>query len=116
NFTFNQGSGTTGTDIDVSVAPTDTVDGLLAAIQAALPAGTTVAVTGGVIALKGADADDVLNIADNTTGSSGVGFGLPDGDVKPTVTIETARTARVPTIAAEDVDAFFAQSISGGAI
>ncbi len=115
-FTFNEGDGTNATDIDVGVAPTNTVDGLLAAIQAALPAGTTVEVKDGAITIKGADSDDVLNITDNTTGSSGVGFGLPDGDVKPTVSIETARTARVRAIAAEDVDAFFAQSISGGAI
>ncbi|WP_423068261.1 flagellar hook protein FlgE [Devosia sp. CN2-171] len=116
NFTFNEGSGTTGTDIDVTVAPTDTVTGLLAAIQAALPAGTTVALSGGNITVTGADADDVIQITDGTTGTSSLGFGLADGTYNPTVSQALALQQRVDTISADKADTFISQSISGGAV
>ncbi|MDB5541364.1 MAG: flagellar biosynthesis protein FlgE [Devosia sp.] len=117
NFTFNSGSGTTGADIDISVAPTNTVDGLLAAIQAQLPAGTTIARnSSGAITVTAADANDTITITDGTIGSSSSGFGLADGTFNPTVSAASALAARVPTISADDSDAFVSQSISGGAI
>lgn len=117
NFTFNSGSGTTGTDIDISVAPTDTVDGLLAAIQSALPAGTLVARNGsGAITVTAADDNDTITITDGTAGTSTTGFNLADGTINPTVSAATALAARVNTVSADDADTFVAQSISGGAV
>jgi len=117
NFTFNEGGGTVGNNIDVTVAPTNTVDGLLTRIQSALPAGTTIArAPSGAITVKAADDDDVIQITDNTAGTSTLGFGLADGTYNPTVSPAVALAARVDTVAAEDANTFVSQSISGGAI
>ena len=117
NFTFNEGDTTTGNNIDVTAAPTDTVAGLLTAIQAALPAGTTVGLNGsGVITVTAADANDVIAITDNTTGTSSLGFGLADGTYNPTVSSALALQQRVSTVSADNADNFIQQSISGGAI
>jgi flagellar hook protein FlgE len=94
---------------------------LLAAIQADLQAngatGATVALNsdGEITITAGNDVDNV-NVTDQTIGSTSNGFGLADGDTAPTVSDSAALAARVDTISANDVDDFFAQSISGGAI
>ncbi|MBN9310390.1 flagellar hook-basal body complex protein [Devosia sp.] len=117
NFSFNSGSGTVGNDIDISIAPTNTVDGLLAAIQSALPAGTTVARnSSGAITVTAANATDTIAVNDNTTGSSSLGFGLADGTYNPTVSASLALQQRVNTVSADKADAFISQSISGGAV
>ncbi len=117
NFTFNSGSGTTGTDIDISIAPTNTVDGLLNAIQGSLPVGTTIARNGsGAITITAANDTDTVTITDGTAGTSTTGFNLADGTINPTVSSATALAARVNTVSAADADKFIAQSISGGAV
>jgi flagellar hook protein FlgE len=117
NFSFNEGSGTVGNNIDVTVVPTNTVTGLLSAIQAALPAGTTVGLNGnGAITVTAANASDVIAITDNTTGTSSLGFGLADGTYNPTVSSSLALQQRVNTISADKADTFISQSISGGAV
>ncbi len=118
---FNQGGPNTGTDIDVTAA--GTVGGLLTAIQTAingaLPAGDrpTIALNAsGAITVTGADATDVVQIADNTTGTSSLGLGLADGTYNPTVSSSLALQQRVNTVSADKADTFIAQSISGGAV
>lgn len=120
-YAFNSGGSTTMPDIDISDAATDTVGEILAAIQADLQAngatGATVALNsdGEITITAGNDVDNV-NVTDQTIGSTSNGFGLADGDTAPTVSDSAALAARVDTISANDVDDFFAQSISGGAI
>ncbi|MGV3489964.1 MAG: flagellar hook-basal body complex protein [Devosia sp.] len=115
-FTFTNTGGTAGNTIDITAATTNTVAGMLSHIQAQLPAGTTVAITGGVITVTGANATDVIEITDVTTGTSGTGFALADGEYEPTVSDSVALAARVNTVSAADADTFLTQSISGGAI
>ena len=116
NFSFTDTGGTAGTTIDITAPTTNTITGMLSHIQAQLPAGTTVALTGGAITVTAADDDDVITIADTTTGTAGSGFGLADGDYDPTVSDAFALTQRVDTISADDSKDFISQSISGGAI
>ncbi|MBL8592672.1 MAG: flagellar hook-basal body complex protein [Devosia sp.] len=118
---FNEGGPNSGTDIDVTAA--GTVGGLLTAIQTAingaLPAGDrpTIALnSSGAITVTGADATDVVQIADNTTGTSSLGLGLADGTYNPTVSSSLALQQRVNTISADKADTFISQSISGGAV
>ncbi len=120
-YAFNSGGSTTMPDIDISAAATDTVAEVLAAIQADLQAngatGATVTLNGdGEITITAGNDTDNVNITDQTIGSTSNGFGLADGDTAPTVSDSAALAARVDTISANDVDDFFAQSISGGAI
>jgi len=120
-YAFNTGGSTTMPDIDMSAAATDTVGEVLAAIQADLQAngatGATVTLgTSGEITITAGNDNDNINIVDQTTGTSSNGFGLADGDTAPTVSDGAARQARVATVEADEVDDFFAQSISGGAI
>lgn len=116
DFTFTDTGGTSLTTIDINDPTTNTISGMLAHIQSQLPAGTTIGLVGGVITVGAADDDDVITIADGTTGSGGAGFGLADGDYDPTVSDAYALTQRVNTISADDSKDFIAQSISGGAI
>lgn len=116
NFSFTSGGGTAGTTIDIDDAATSTIAGMLSHIEAQLPAGTTVAINAGVITVTAANATDDITIADNTTGTSSIGFGLADATFNPTVSTAFALTQRVPTISANDSDVFISQSISGGAI
>ncbi|WP_417309581.1 flagellar hook protein FlgE [Devosia sp.] len=120
NFTFNSGGGTVGNDIDLTDAASDTVDELLGTIQAQLQAagatGATVAASGGVITITAGNTTDSVTITDNTTGSALTGFALADVTTDPTVSSTAALAARVDEIAADDVDEFLAQTISGGAI
>jgi len=120
-YVFNSGGSSTMPDIDMANAATDTVSEMLAAIQADLIAngatGATVALNGdGEVTITAGNDSDVVNVTDGTTGTSANGFGLADGETGPTVSDSAARQARVNTIAAADVDDFFSQSISGGAI
>jgi hypothetical protein len=57
-----------------------------------------------------------VTIADNTTGSSITGFGLTNDTYDPTIASSTLLSALVDTVAADDLDDFISQSISGGAI
>ena len=117
NFTFNEGGGTAGHDIDVTIAPTNNVAGLLSAIQAALPAGTTVSLNASnAITVTAANATDVIEITDGTTGTSSLGFGLADGTYNPTISPAVALQQRVDTVSADKADTFISQSISGGAV
>jgi len=120
-YTFNSGGSNTMPAIDMTDTTTDTVSEVLAAIQADLVAngatGATVALnSGGEVTITAGNDIDVVNVTDGTTGSSANGFGLADGETGPTVSDSAARQARINTIQATDVDSFFSQSISGGAI
>lgn len=116
NFSFTNAGGTAGTTIDITDAATNTVTGMLAHIESQLPVGTTVALVGNVITITAADDNDVLEIADATTGSSSTGFNLADGEYNPTVSDAMALQERVDTITADQSNTFISQSISGGAI
>lgn len=115
NFTFNEGLGNTGTNIDTTVTPTDTVTGLLARMQSLLPDATITLNGSGAITVTANNDTDTITITDGTAGTL-TGFDLADGDYEPTVAPATALAARVDTISADDADTFLAQSISGGAI
>ena len=119
-YAFNAGTSTTMPNIDITDAATDTVDEVLAAIQADLIAqgatGASVALSGGNIVVTAGNTTDSITIADNTTGSSIAGFGFADGTYDPSIAQSTLLAARVNTVAAQDVDDFISQSISGGAI
>jgi flagellar hook protein FlgE len=120
-YAFNSGGSNTLPNIDIANAANDTVAEVLAVIQADLVAngalGATVALNGdGEITITAGNDIDNVNVTDQTTGSGSNGFGLADGDTAPTVSDAAALAARVNTISADDVDDFFAQSISGGAI
>ena len=120
-YAFNSGGSNTMPAIDIADAGNDTVAEVLAAIQADLVAngatGATVALNGdGEITITAGNDTDNINITDQTIGTTSNGFGLADGDTAPTVSDAAALAARVNTISADDVDDFFAQSISGGAI
>jgi flagellar hook protein FlgE len=112
-YAFNSGGSNTLPNIDIANAANDTVADLVA--NGAL--GATVALNGdGEITITAGNDIDNVNVTDQTTGSGSNGFGLADGDTAPTVSDAAALAARVNTISADDVDDFFAQSISGGAI
>lgn len=119
-YAFNAGTSSVMPNIDITDPATDTIDEVLAAIQADLIAqgatGATVALSGGNIVVTSGNTTDSITIADNTTGSSISGFGLTDGTYDPTIAQSTLLAARVNTVAAQDVDDFISQSISGGAI
>jgi flagellar hook protein FlgE len=120
-YAFNSGGSNTMPAIDIADAGNDTVAEVLAAIQADLVAngatGATVALNGdGEITITAGNDTDNINITDQTIGTTSNGFGLADGDTAPTVSDAAALAARVNTISADNVDDFFAQSISGGAI
>ena len=120
-YAFTASGGTTMPTIDVSDATTDTVAEMLAAIQADLvtagATGATVSLNGdGEIEVEAGNITDSITITDATTGTSAIGFNLTNGTYDPTVAQATALAARVPTVAADDVDSFISQSISGGAI
>jgi flagellar hook protein FlgE len=118
-YSFNTGGSNTMPNIDLGT--NTTVAGVLAAIQADLQAngatGATVALnSNGIITIKAGNATDNINVTDQTIGSTSNGFGLADGDTPPTVSDAAALAARVNTVSADNVDEFFSQSISGGAI
>jgi len=110
---------------DVSInftdAATDTVAEILAAIQADLAAngapGAVVEVAAsGHITVTAGNSDDSVTIVDGTTGTTTGGLGFPGTSGHPTISAEVARGTPVEAIRAKDVEQFFAQSISGGAI
>ncbi|MDC9824210.1 flagellar hook-basal body complex protein [Devosia sp. ZB163] len=119
---FVSGGGHTGNNVDIAAA--GTVGGLLTAIQNVINAGIpapgdrpTIALNGsGAVTVTAADATDVIQVTDTTTGTSSLGFGLADGTYNPTVSSSVALAARVNNIAADDANTFVSQSISGGAI
>lgn len=119
-YAFNTAGSTTMPAININDAATDTVGEVLAAIQADLIAqgatGASVGLSGGNIVVTAGNITDSITIADGTTGSSIIGFGLSDGTYDPSIAQSTLLAARVNTIAAEDGGDFISQSISGGAI
>lgn len=119
-FTFNEGGGNTGNNIDTTFPGTDTVTGMLGRMQTLLTAASPGATIGlnssGAITISAANAADTITITDGTTGSTSTGFNLADGTTNPTVSAAAALSARVSTVSAADADKFVAQSISGGAV
>lgn len=119
-FTFNEGGGNTGNNIDTTIPGTDTVTGMLGRMQTLLTAASPGATIGlnssGAITISAANAADTITITDGTTGSTSTGFNLADGTTNPTVSAAAALSARVSTVSAADADKFVAQSISGGAV
>jgi flagellar hook protein FlgE len=120
-YAFTNAGGTTMPTIDITDATTDTVGELLAEIEADLIAqgatGADVSLdVDGNISVTAGNVTDSITIADNTTGSSVTGFGFTDDTYDPTIAQSTLLAARVDTVAAQDVDDFISQTISGGAI
>ena len=115
NF-VDDGSGTSGTTVDVTDPATDTVDEMLAHITSELASGSISVNSDGRIEVASGSTADNLVITDGTTGSAATGLGLADGTFEATVSQATALAARVDIVSAEDADNFLAQSISGGAI
>jgi flagellar hook protein FlgE len=119
-YTFTATGGTTMPAIDITDPGSDTVAEVLAQIQTDLQGagatGATVGLTGGRITVTAGNVADDVTIADGTTGSGVLGFGLADGTSSATVASSTALAARVDGISADQADAFISQSISGGAI
>ncbi|HWA20235.1 MAG TPA: flagellar hook-basal body complex protein [Devosia sp.] len=107
----NDGSGTTGNTIDTTDTDTDDVTEVLDYISSLLPGGATVSLVGGKITITAGNFDDSVTVADATTG-----MGFTNGTTEPSITLSAQLAARATTIAAEDSDAFIAQSLSGGAI
>jgi flagellar hook protein FlgE len=104
---FTGSGGTSGTNIDLSA--TTTIDGVLTALNSAVP-GVTFALSGGKITATGDTTND-LTITDATSG-----MGFTTGTTDPTISQTTQLAARVSTVAAQDSNSFINQSISGGAI
>jgi flagellar hook protein FlgE len=110
NITFNAGGGTTGNNIDPTVSTT--VSSVLTAINAILGANGTAAIdSNGKLSVTAAGTTNSVTITDGTSG-----MGFPSTAAAPTVSATAKYAARVPTIAAQDSDAFVNESISGGAI
>lgn len=121
-YSFTNAGGTAGTTIDITDAATDTIDEILAYIQADLQGagavGASVAISGGGnIAITAGNITDDITIIDNTTGgATTAGFAIADGTYEPSIAQSTLLAARVNTVAAQDNGDFIEQSISGGAI
>lgn len=113
NFS-NGGGGNTAADFDFTAFAD--VDAMLAAIEALVPGTDIGRNASGAITVSGTNATDTVAIADNTTGTSSLGFGLADGTYNPTVSSALALQQRVDTISADKADTFISQSISGGAV
>lgn len=118
---FNEGGSNVGNNIDITVAPNDDIDGLLARIQDQLDnvvANATVGIVGGRITITAppANVTDSITVVDNTTGDSSVGLDLPGVAVAPTVSDTQRLAARVERVTAAESDEFNRQTISGGAI
>jgi flagellar hook protein FlgE len=110
NF-VNDGSGTSANTIDTTDGTTDNITEVLSYISSLLPGGATVGIVGGKITVTAGNFDDSVTVADGTTG-----MGFTNGTTEPSITLGAQLAARATTIAAEDSDAFIAQSLSGGAI
>lgn len=119
-YAFNSGGSTTLPNINIIDPSTDTIGEVLAVIQADLvaqgAAGATVGISGGNIRITAGDTTSSIAITHNTTGSTTTGFGFANGTSTPTVSATLRLATRVPTISAQNSDAFISQSISGGAI
>jgi len=113
NFS-NGGGGNTAADFDFTAFAD--VDAMLAAIEALVPGTDIGRNASGAITVSATNATDTVAIADNTTGTSSLGFGLADGTYNPTVSSALALQQRVDTISADKADTFISQSISGGAV
>jgi flagellar hook protein FlgE len=111
NFT-NTGAATSGTNIDLTT--TNTVGGVLTALNAAIP-GVTFALSGGKIVATASGTTNSLTVTDNTTGST-TGMGFTNGTTAPSVSQALQLASRAQTIKAQDSDTFINESISGGAI
>ena len=116
-YQFTNTGANTATTFNINDPASDTIDEVLALIQADLTAnapGTTIALnaTGQFVVTAPLPAD-TITIADTTTGLSGSGLGLPAGG---TGSATSAVPPRAAVIAAEDSGNFIGQSISGGAI
>jgi flagellar hook protein FlgE len=110
-FTLNSGGSDTLPEIDLDQY---TVTQLLARISGELPGGASLSLDGdGTLRVMGGNLDDSISVSGNVAS----GLGLVSNTVaNPTVSDAVAGSTPVNQIAAKDVDDFFAQSISGGAI
>jgi len=123
-YNFTNAGASTGTTININAVGTNDVNGILAHIQNDLltnavppaPAGTTVALSGGVIRITAGNITSNITVVDNTTGSTATGFDLANATTAPTVSASQRLSARVTSIRANESDEFVRQSISGGAI
>ncbi len=113
---IDDGTGSTGTTVDITDPATDTIDEMLAYITGQLTGGSISVNADGRIEVASANVADGLTITDGTTGTAATGFGLADGSYAATVSDATALAARVDTVTAQQSDNFISQSISGGAI
>ena len=107
-FNVTATGATSGTNI--SLTASTTIDQVLAAINGGI-SGATVAISGGKLVATAAGTTNNLTI----TGSA-PGLGFTNGTTEPSIALNTQLAARVPTIKAQDSDAFINESISGGAI
>ena len=116
-FSFiDDGTGSTGTTIDITDPATDTIDDMLAYITGQLTGGTASVNANGRIQVEATNVADALVITNSTTGTAATGLGLANGTYNATVSSASALAARVNTVTAQQSDNFISQSISGGAI
>lgn len=113
---IDDGTGSTGTTVDITDTNTDTIDEMLAHITAQLTGGSISVNADGRIEVASNNVANGVTITDGTTGSAATGLGLADGSYAATVSDATALAARVNTVTAQQSDNFISQSISGGAI
>jgi flagellar hook protein FlgE len=113
---IDDGTGSTGTTVDITDPTTDTIDEMLAHITAQLTGGSISVNSDGRIEVASASVANAVTITDGTSGTAATGLGLADGSYAATVSDSTALAARVNTVNALQSDNFVSQSISGGAI
>ena len=113
---IDDGTGSTGTTVDITDPNTDTIDEMLAYITGQLTGGSISVNADGRIEVASASVANGLTVTDGTTGGAATGFGLADGSYAATVSETSALAARVDYVTAQQSDNFISQSISGGAI
>jgi flagellar hook protein FlgE len=108
--------------IDVQTNTPVSIATALAAIEAGLQANGGAAAADATVSING-DGNFEITAGTNTTASmttstTAAGLGIPTASTTsdPSVSPATELAARVSTVAAEDADAFIAQSIAGGAV
>ena len=108
--------------IDVQTNTPVSIATALAAIEAGLQSNGGAAAADATVSING-DGNFEITAGTNTTASmttstTAAGLGIPTASTTsdPSVSPATELAARVSTVAAEDADAFIAQSIAGGAV
>lgn len=121
NYTFNSGVSDTLPAIDLSQPGNNTIDQIMARIEADLVASGAAGATvtrnaSNQITVNAGNLTDQVTVAAMTAGTSGSGLGFTNGTFDATISNSVLRNARVPSITANDSDTFVSQSIWGGAI